>query len=609
MADIKDKLPTPPGEKSSSGGVSHGVMSKSFGLQKKTLARVIGLEKRVDNIESNVGGISVEKFTDLNKGIISVNNTLQAIGDALGAELIADKELAADEKTRDQREVDALKKGKAEKFLELEKTEKAVKPVEKVKEKAKSVFQRLFDAITAVFGGWLIDKGAKMLKAWNEGDTETFNKMKNEIIKSLAVVGGLLLAVNLVGIIGSIKLLVAGLKIGIPAILGLLANPWTWVVLGIGVAGYFGFKAIKKSVTGGGEFENFDKSLRAGTEEGGLDVKNFGTGALFLDPKTKKPIRVKMWEGDTGALGDDKHGSLMGRAFVVGQDSGKNMSAEMNIINPLHRKWIAENYGEEALANADRRYQSYQNVMALKKEMVKKMKNDIHEAEMKIRRERAPGLNKISADGDPLLESPGAQKYMKDTGQLVKNSELEIRAHYDKEIKLKFPELFDNDVNTLPVLDDNQQKYLWEKREDGTMKLFHNPNFVDYSPTHGNQWWDFLDVKEDRKKEIPPSLRETTINKNNTLESNTSDTGIDFKTAIEAGSKFNNEKISSISSDLSDSSSSFEFVPFDTAMNTDNNFDESMFTGDATELPSFSTFNNANDYRFYFTHTYQQGDE
>ena len=87
------------------------------------------------------------------------------------------------------------------------------------------------------------------------------------------------------------------------------------------------------------------------------------------------------------------------------------------------------------------------------------------------------------------------------------------------------------------------------------------------------------------------------------------DTGIDFKTAIEAGSKFNNEKISSISSDLSDSSSSFEFVPFDTAMNTDNNFDESMFTGDATELPSFSTFNNANDYRFYFTHTYQQGDE
>ena len=60
MADIKDKLPTPPGEKSSSGGASHGTMSKSFGLQRKTLARVIGLEKRVDKIESGVGGIDID---------------------------------------------------------------------------------------------------------------------------------------------------------------------------------------------------------------------------------------------------------------------------------------------------------------------------------------------------------------------------------------------------------------------------------------------------------------------------------------------------------------------------------------------------------------------
>ena len=116
-----------------------------------------------------------------------------------------------------------------------------------------------------------------MFTAWADGDTETFEKMRDEIVKSLAVVGGLLLAVNLVGIIGSMKLLVAGLKIGIPAILGLLANPWTWVVLGIGVAGYFGFRAADKMITGGGEFKTFDKNLRTGTEfndgkAGGVDV-------------------------------------------------------------------------------------------------------------------------------------------------------------------------------------------------------------------------------------------------------------------------------------------------------------------------------------------------
>ena len=319
MADIKDKLPTPPGEKGSSGGVSHGVMSKSFGLQRKTLARVIGLEKRVDKIESGEGGITVEKFTELNKSIIAVNNNLQAIGNALVEELVADQELAADQQKRDQREIDSLKKGKAEKFLELE-TEKTVKPVEKVKEKAKSVFQRLFDAITAVFGGWLLDKGGKMLRAWSEGDTETFNKMKNEIIKSLAVVGGLLLAVNLVGIIGSMKMMIMALKVGVPAILGLLANPWTWVVLGIGTGLYFGYKHLDKTITGGGDFKKFDSSLREHTENLGLDVKNFKTGGLILGDDNKH-ITVPMFGKD----------SITGKEWKPG-DGNKNAQTKLCLL-------------------------------------------------------------------------------------------------------------------------------------------------------------------------------------------------------------------------------------------------------------------------------------
>ena len=277
-------LPVPEGQKKDKSFASHSTMSKSFGLQRKTLARVIGLEKRVDKIESGSGGINIDKFTELNKGIVSVNNNLKAIGDALTAELVADKEAARDEKNRNKREVDALKKGKAEKFLELEETKKVVKPVEKVKETAKTIFQRLFDALSAVFAGWLLDKGGKMLTAWGDGDMETFNKMKDEIVKSLAVVGGLLLAVNLVGIIGAMKMIVAGLKIGVPAILGLLANPWTWVVLGIGVAGYFGFKAIKKSVTGGGGGgSGYTESGGAGgTAQRQVDVTNVSSVSVTV---------------------------------------------------------------------------------------------------------------------------------------------------------------------------------------------------------------------------------------------------------------------------------------------------------------------------------------
>mgnify|MGYP007000213528 len=66
-------LPKPPGEKESGAKpfASHETMGKSFGLQRKTLARVIGLEKRVDAIESG-GGISIEKFTEINQSIVTV---------------------------------------------------------------------------------------------------------------------------------------------------------------------------------------------------------------------------------------------------------------------------------------------------------------------------------------------------------------------------------------------------------------------------------------------------------------------------------------------------------------------------------------------------------
>ena len=91
-------LPVPEGQKKDKSFASHSTMSKSFGLQRKTLARVIGLEKRVDKIESGSGGINIDKFTELNRGILAVNNNLQAIGDALTAELVADNESALDEK-------------------------------------------------------------------------------------------------------------------------------------------------------------------------------------------------------------------------------------------------------------------------------------------------------------------------------------------------------------------------------------------------------------------------------------------------------------------------------------------------------------------------------
>ena len=597
-------LPVPEGQKKDKSFASHSTMSKSFGLQRKTLVRVIGLEKRVDKIESGSGGINIDKFTELNRGILAVNNNLQAIGDALTAELVADKESAIDEKNKNKREVDALKKGKAEKFLELEQTKKIVKPVEKVKDTAKNIFQRLFDALSAVFAGWLLDKGGKMLTAWGDGDMETFNKMKDEIVKSLAVVGGLLLAVNLVGIIGSMKLLVAGLKIGIPAVLGLLANPWTWVVLGIGVAGYFGFKAADKTLTGGGEFKTFDKNLRTSTEfndgqAGGVDVKNLDTGALFLDA-SGKPIRVNLYDVSAFPDQDLGRGSLYGKLPPVGDMARANAftTAEINILHPAHRKWIVDNYGADALAQADQKYTNYMNAMAIKDNIKKQMRQEIIAMEKKV---DASFADEIKEAG---LMGFGKKQNINHRAVTQKKAEEKlIRAKYDKVIKLQFPELFDEDITNMPILKPHETKYLFEKTDDGGMKMYENPKFEGYTDMKGNQWWDFMDKFEERKKELPPSLRGDTSISNNVDSSQ----GIDFKTAIEMSSGANNEKISSISSNLMDSENNFEFVPFEQAMNDGIDTSSDMNLGDASEIPTLYTGNIGNEYRFFYSHVYQQG--
>ena len=171
-------------------------------------------------------------------------------------------------------------------------------------ENTKSVFQRLFDALTGIFAGWLFDKGGKLITAWSEGDTEKFNEMKNQIIGALAVVGGIFAVANIGAIIAGMKLVIAGLKIGVPANLGLLANPSTWVLLGVGTGLYFGVKAIKRQVTGGGEYEDVDKHLRAEAKKSGIkmhftgnaSVLNDAGNVMWVDTYGEDGILGKEWE-------------------------------------------------------------------------------------------------------------------------------------------------------------------------------------------------------------------------------------------------------------------------------------------------------------------------
>ena len=210
-------LPVPEGQKKEMSFASHATMSKSFGTQRKTLARVITLEKKVDVLEKS--GITQELFQDINQSILNINQSLLGIRDIIAEDIAVDKEIERDQDKADQQQLDAQKKEGAEKFLELETEKELVEPVEKGTKNVKNVFQRFMDAMLALFGGWMIDKAGDALKAWQEGDTDKLKDIAKNVGVALGVVGGIFLAQSALigGISGAISGIATGILFNIPA--------------------------------------------------------------------------------------------------------------------------------------------------------------------------------------------------------------------------------------------------------------------------------------------------------------------------------------------------------------------------------------------------------
>ena len=595
MADIKDKLPKPPGEGDSKiGGVSHGVMSKSFGLQKKTLARVIGLEKRVDKIEADgQGGIDADKFSEINQGIAAINSNLSSIKEFIDADMLAQQQAADDKKKDDARAADSKKKLDAEKFLEQKQEQKLLKPAVKVAENTKSVFQRLFDALTGIFAGWLFDKGGKLITAWSEGDTEKFNEMKNQIIGALAVVGGIFAVANIGAIIAGMKLVVAGLKIGVPAILGLLANPWTWVVLGVGTGLYFGVKAIKRQITGGKEFEKVDKHLRAEAKESGIKMHFTGNASVLNDAGNV------MWVDTYGEQG------ILGREHQDDDPLAADHRQRLTLEKESHREWIKKHMGEKKLEEMLAAKENYNKMMELKntikKEMRKKMKLDrkawykqTKDLEKKLREEgKIGGKNwkKIS-----LLNwaDTSAGQWWTGKDKEWKGLKADIRVEYVKKLKEQFPEAFKGEEivpKEFEAINEDDLRTLAEQRYQeldssdygsGGMKIDNGGD--DTSVNNGNEAKG--DGIEGTRTSVPMP------------------NGI-LQPSKQASRTNNEQKLQSISSSTDDQPN-IEVLPV-MGQTQQSGPSEPLNRGSAAEIPSLLTSNSSNDYRYFYTHIYQQG--
>ena len=189
------------------------------------------------------------------KSVSNVQNTIQRITNFIATDAEKEKEQQRQDQRAQFVQDDKDRKKKKEGLLEgIGKSigKSLLKPVEAVGKNVKGILGRLGDAFMAIFGGFIANKGIKMIQAKMSGDTDTFKKMRNEMIKGLAVVGGIFLALN--GGLLALPLIIKGvvlavIKIG-AAILAFLASPAGLIALGIaaGIGVLFAVNRRRKDV-------------------------------------------------------------------------------------------------------------------------------------------------------------------------------------------------------------------------------------------------------------------------------------------------------------------------------------------------------------------------
>ena len=200
------------------------------------------VEKVGDKLPKSTKEQTAKEYASINKNIVAINKNLIAIADLITKGAQAEQKADDAAAKRARKKEDDEKKSGQESLLESGLKKSLIKPLESMKKKAAGPFDRLFKAMEALFMGFLSIKGLDALEAWMKGDNEELEKIKGDVLKGLALAGGIALALN--GGIGLVMGAISGLLVGllgkIPALIGLLASPLLLkglLVAGLVVAG------------------------------------------------------------------------------------------------------------------------------------------------------------------------------------------------------------------------------------------------------------------------------------------------------------------------------------------------------------------------------------
>ena len=183
-----------------------------------------------------------------------VNQTLISIATITASESALEKQKDLYEQQQQQRLAEAGARGGQESLLETKIQSALSEPVKRIGNKISFGFQNLMSFITTLLGGWLTLEGIKTIKAYQDGDKKQLDDIKNSVIKTLGIAGGVFLIIN-IGI-GKVISTITGLVANIGKFLigGLIIKPFQAVMGGLGSAasGIFGGNKPPAPPAGGG---------------------------------------------------------------------------------------------------------------------------------------------------------------------------------------------------------------------------------------------------------------------------------------------------------------------------------------------------------------------
>ena len=182
------------------------------------LTQIGSFQAQVDSVRLQLNGIS---------------DTLQSVATITASESALEKQKDLYEQEQQKRLAEAGARGGKESLLETKIQSALSEPVKRIGDKVSFGFNNLMSFVWTLLGGWLTVQGIETLKALQDGNKKKLNEIKDSVIRTLLVAGGVftIISVGIGKVIGTITGLVG--KIGKFIVGGLIIKPFQMVATGL----------------------------------------------------------------------------------------------------------------------------------------------------------------------------------------------------------------------------------------------------------------------------------------------------------------------------------------------------------------------------------------